>query len=487
MVERKIDLTKSILSNDRKAYHALRGICHCFDAVDAQIYLVGGCVRDMLLGKKPNDYDLCTNLSPNEVKKLFDDENRCIDETRYAFIETGLKHGTVTVHDNEYDMSFEITTYRVDADYSDHRHPDSVEFTSNLEDDLKRRDFTINSFAYDFFKCVVIALEDSYFDDLKCGIVRAVGDANSRFEEDALRMLRAIRFCAQLKFLIDSRTYFGIRECAPSISMVSRERIRDEFTKILMSDCPYMLELVISTGLDKYIFAQTSNPEFMSQMLSCEQHSKYHYTDVFHHTIDVVEKLPKVKRLRWAGFLHDVGKIESKTTKDGVDHFYGHAKVGSRFANEVLNYLKFDNETIDLVTKYVELHDYPWKDVGVRKFKKHLVEIGVDNFDEFIDLMKCDAMAHSLEYVCSLLYSVQTAYSRFRKIIDDDEPLFLSDLAVDGDDMLALGASGRKIGEILQKLLDFVLENANNNTRDKLISKAKTLIPHAGLNEDRKE
>ena len=302
MFKKKIELIKPInylegiedfrFGQDNKLYRSLSRLFEAFWIYNKkELYLVGGVVRDLLLGKTPKDYDLTTNATPEEVKKI------CIALGLKTF-DSGIKHGTITILDEFYGQSYEITTYRIDGKYTDGRHPDSVEFVSSLEEDLKRRDFTINSFAYDFLRNELIALDESYFDDLEFGIIRTVGDPAERYEEDALRMLRALRFSAQLNFSIAKETYEAIKQNAMLIQKVSKERIRDELTKILLSDNPQLIELFAITNLEEYAFKDYNDFKCISKMLWCEHENPWHYTDVFHHTIDVVKNVPKVFELR---------------------------------------------------------------------------------------------------------------------------------------------------------------------------------------------
>ena len=235
--------TDTYLHIDEWTRESLDDLFDLFSFYFQELYLVGGCVRDLLLHKEPHDYDLCTNASPETVKSILSTDDR------YSIIETGIKHGTLTVHDKDHNLFYEITTYRIDGKYEDSRHPTKVTFTPSLEEDLKRRDFTINSFALDCCGHLKM-LDESYLDDLKCGIIRTVGNANERFKEDALRMLRAIRFSAQLNFAISKDTYYAIHRNAYLIQNISKERIRDEMTKILLSDNPQMLELIHETNLE---------------------------------------------------------------------------------------------------------------------------------------------------------------------------------------------------------------------------------------------
>lgn len=459
-----------------------------------ELYLVGGCVRDLLLDKEPKDYDLCTNLKPEAVKELLKDipfdcdantaiayhlRGEKIPAERYHFIDTGLKHGTITVHDNLYDLFYEITTYRVDGKYSDGRHPDEVKFTSSLEEDLKRRDFTINSFAYNLITDELVMLDKSFLDDLNYGIIRAVGASEERFTEDALRMLRAIRFASQLGFIIDSDTYISIIKYAHLLDNVSKERIRDELTKILLSDNPHYIEHLMLTGLEPYALGK----HVLSNMAKCEHDNPWHYTDVLHHTLDVLQRVPATVELRWASLLHDVGKPKVKQLKPGTTNHYryiGHEKVSQSIAYNLLTELKFPNTTRDTICKLIKYHDRELADCSMPKFRVALAEIGVDLFPTLMKLRQADASAHkslrddSQSYFDSTwVHRVSVAWNRYVQVLNNNEPLTLKDLAVNGDDMKELGLEGKQVGEALKYLLSKVIEKPERNQRDYLTNLIK--------------
>ena len=469
-----------------------------FSEAGKELYLVGGCVRDLLLGRQPKDYDLCTNATPEEVIAILKDieadwtegdaisahiRGEHLPDKRYSIIETGLKHGTVTIHDHMSNQFYEITTYRVDGKYSDNRHPDEVVFTPSLEEDLKRRDFTINSFAYDLNTSELVMLNESFLYDLKLGIIRAVGNPFKRFEEDALRMLRAIRFASQLGFSIDTLTFNAIKVQSWRLSYVSKERVKDELTKILLSDNPQMLEMVCLTGLETYIFGihdrypNLGDKDYrrgitpMTDMLNCEQHNKYHYTDVFHHTMDVIRRLPKDHDLRWAALLHDIGKPMDKTVdEEGWEHFYNHAEKSVGIATYIMEKLKFSNDSTEKILKFVKYHDYQLSKVNNKNFKKMLVEIGEDNFLDFLKLREADALAHKLSASTEFaIDSVSKCKERYKRLALEPQPLRLSDLAVNGYDMMNLGLKQSTIGKALNYCLEHVLEHPNDNVKEILI------------------
>ena len=301
-----------------------------------EAYIVGGCVRDALLKREPEDWDITTSASPFQVKKIF---RRTID--------TGIQHGTVTVMLEK--EGFEVTTYRIDGKYEDARHPSSVQFTSNLEEDLKRRDFTINAMAYNP-KTGMVDLFGGQ-SDLKAGIIRCVGDAVERFTEDALRILRAIRFASQLGFAIDEQTQQGIRLLAGNLSKVSQERIQVELTKLLVSSHPEQIRTAYELGVTAVVL-----PE-LDAIMPLQQNNPYHCYTVGNHTIAMLEQIRATKVLRWTALLHDIGKLQTHRM-DEQDHFYGHAEESAVQAKKILRRLKFDNDTIDKVSRLVRYHTY---------------------------------------------------------------------------------------------------------------------------------
>ena len=455
------------LGVDNRLYRSLRALFETFYIYakpSRELFLVGGCVRDMLLDKEPKDYDLCTNATPDEVKQI-------CDAMHLKYFDSGIKHGTLTIIDTFYGQTYEITTYRVDGKYTDGRHPDSVEFVSNLEEDLKRRDFTINSFAYNLLTEEVLALDESFFKDLEFGVIRTVGDPCERFEEDALRMLRAIRFAAQLNFTLNRYTYHAIEMDAPLLSKISKERIRDELTKILLSDKPDMLKLFILSGLEERAFDGMTP---LTDMMKCDHENPWHYADVFHHTMDVVNAVPKTFELRWAALLHDTGKPSTKTLKEGTENYHnyiGHPDASAEIAEKLMDLLKFSNDQKELVYKFVKYHDAHLAEARNSVFKNMVNEIGKDHFLDFIKLRAADGFAHRL--LMDTKFAIDfpdKVKERFMKIVEDDDALTVKDLAINGDDIIADGfLQGKEIGECLRWMLQIVLENPEENTREKLL------------------
>lgn len=416
-------------------------------------FIVGGCVRDSILGREPNDWDITTNALPEDIKRLFD---RTFD--------TGIKHGTVSVLiSNE---CYEVTTYRVDGEYSDNRRPDKVSFTSSLKEDLARRDFTINALAYHPNEGLI-----DYFDgqkDLAQRQIKAVGNANIRFEEDALRMLRAIRFSAQLGFSINKDTYNAIKEKSHLIEKISHERIRDELDKILLSPNPKYFDLLYNTNLLKHII-----PEFII-CYSTEQNNPYHIYNVAEHILHSVEYVKNTCVLRWTMLLHDIGKPLQKTTDDkGIDHFYGHQQVGADMARIILNRLKFDKESIKKITNLVANHDLDILD-NEKSIKKAINKVGEDLFRDFIEVKKADAMSQNIVYLEDRLKMFENVIKIYEKIKLDNQCLKKSDMAVNGYDLISLGMEpGKELSSMLNYLLECVLENPELNNKEKLIDIAK--------------
>lgn len=449
-------------------YHSLGELFSAFKRANKEIYLVGGCVRDLLLNKCPKDYDLCTNATPDEIKKI-------LNKSMYKTYDSGIKHGTITVTDTYYRQTYEITTYRVDGKYTDGRHPDEVQFTASLEEDLKRRDFTINSFAYDYLRKELLMLDESFLRDLEFGIIRTVGDPAERYEEDALRMLRCLRFSAQLNFSIEKYTYKAISMCGPLLKNISKERIRDELTKIILSDNPQVLELLVLSNIEEYLFDGFCS---VTAILKCDHCNPWHYTDVFHHTMDVIKAVPKKFEIRFAALFHDLGKPFVKQYKEGYADrfcFHGHEEVSVDLALQLMNLLKFSNDQKELIYKYVKYHDFSLSSCKLSRFKKVVADIGKENFLDFMKLRKADSAAHRLlQGTDYAIDAIDKVYSRFADLLENEKALTIKDLDINGYDLMSLGFEGKQIGDCLNYLLDQVLEEILENNKEKLLEKAKT-------------
>lgn len=434
----------------------VRSIITKLESAGYEAYAVGGCVRDSLLGRTPSDWDVTTSAKPQQVKAIF----------RHT-VDTGIRHGTVTVMlDRE---GFEVTTYRIDGEYEDSRHPKEVVFTANLLEDLKRRDFTINAFAYNDQSGIVDAFGG--MEDLKKGVIRCVGAASERFGEDALRMLRAVRFSAQLGFTIAEETKAAIRALAPSLANISAERIQAELVKLLLSDNPDYMRDVYGLGITKVIL-----PELDIAFATAQNNPHHQYT-VGEHLMQSLRYTGADKSLRLAALLHDIGKPSVRTTdKEGIDHFHGHVEVSERMAVDILKRLKFDNDTIDKVQKYVRYHDYK-PEPDARSVRRAISKIGEAYFPQVMELRRADTLAQSDYQRGEKLAQIDEVLRLYAQIMEKKQCISLKTLAITGNDLIALGVpKGRRIGEILNRLLDEVLQNPESNVHEYLIEKAKELL-----------
>lgn len=428
-----------------------------------EAYIVGGCVRDAILNKVPDDWDITTSAKPEQVKALF---RRTVD--------TGIQHGTVTVvmKNREKDCleGYEVTTYRVDGKYEDHRRPTSVTFTASLIEDMKRRDFTINAMAYNDTEGVI-----DHFDgigDLQRNVIRCVGNPKERFDEDALRMLRAVRFSAQLGFEIDEATEQAIRNQVTFLKDISSERIRVELNKLLLSNHTEVLKKAYELGITRIVL-----PEF-DAMMETEQNHKHHMYHVGEHTLHVVSEVPATQVLRWAALLHDVAKPVVKTSDASGDHFYGHNKVGEEMAGKILRRLTFDNDTIAKVKRLVLWHDYGMGELpSMKSFRKSLSKMGADLFPEYVEIKRADTLAQSMFMREEKLKNLEELKKYYEQIMSEKQCLSIKELAIDGKDLIALGMKpGRDIGEMLAFLLEDVLENPTHNQRAQLTEIVKTKL-----------
>lgn len=416
-----------------------------------EAYAVGGCVRDALLLNKPHDWDITTSAPPLKVKELFD---RTFD--------TGLQHGTVTVlmAGNNY----EVTTYRIDGAYSDGRHPESVIFTRSLEEDLARRDFTINAMAYHPERGIVDLFGGR--EDLAAGIIRCVGDPKERFTEDALRMMRAVRFSARLGFEIEQGTADAVRELYSRLSMVSQERITDELVKLLISERPAKIKTAYELGLTSVFF-----PEF-DEMMACTQKTVYHSYTVGEHTLKVLEGVPGEKYKRLAALLHDVGKLYTKTIKEGVEHFYGHAAVSAERSEQILKRFKLDNETIRRVKILAKYHDARFE-VTEENVRRLIGNVGRDLMPALLELMDADLSGKSEYAIKTAVAHLQSLHEVYDIVSKRGDAVCIAELDVTGDDLMAAGVPGGKaVGECLGKLLELVLKDPTLNKKDILLKKS---------------
>lgn len=436
-----------------KAAHIIKTL----QAAGFEAYAVGGCVRDSLLGREPQDWDITTSARPEQVKALFPHT-----------IDTGIQHGTVTVMLGR--EGFEVTTYRIDGKYEDSRHPKEVIFTPNLREDLKRRDFSVNAMAYNDESGLV----DYYGgqEDMERGVICCVGTPEERFREDALRILRAVRFAAQLGYHIDARTMSGIRKLAPTLGNISMERIQAELVKILLSPHPDYLRGAYSLGVTKVFL-----PE-LDRAMETPQYHMHHIYSVGEHILHSLKHVEADKVLRLTMLLHDIGKPETLTTdEDGITHFHGHAKVSAEMAETILRRLKFDNETVHMVRRLVMYHDYG-NDVepDARIVRRAVHKIGEDAFPLLFPVKYADICAQSNYQREQKLYRLEEWKRLYAEEKEKQHCVSLQELAVSGSDLIAAGMKpGKALGDMLQKLLELVLDDPSLNEREKLLSEAEKL------------
>lgn len=430
-------------------------ILHTLEEAGYEAYVVGGCVRDSILGRSPDDWDITTSAKPEEVKALF---RRTVD--------TGLIHGTVTVMlDKE---GFEVTTYRVDGEYEDGRHPKEVSFTASLEEDLKRRDFTMNAMAYNPKRGLVDLFGG--VQDMENRIVRCVGNPMERFTEDALRILRAVRFSAQLGFSIEGETLKAISALAPNLKYVSTERIQVELLKLLVSPHPDYLRTAYEAGITKEIL-----PEF-DRCMETEQNTPHHCYTVGEHTLQSLLNIRADKVLRLTMLLHDFGKPSVKRTdENGRDHFKTHGPEGEKMAVSILRRLKMDNDTIRKVRSLIKWHDFRPKGDAV-SVRKAISMIGEELFPLYLEVQRADILAQSLYKREEKLKRLSSVKALYKEIMDRGECISLKTMALTGRDLIDAGyAPGKELGEILERLLAHVLENPEDNKKEILLKLAGTV------------
>jgi tRNA nucleotidyltransferase (CCA-adding enzyme) len=432
------DVTDIILKLENSGYEA---------------YIVGGCVRDLLLDIKPKDWDITTNAMPREVKMVFENEH---------VIPTGEKYGTVTILKNN--IGYEVTTYRADGNYSDGRRPDEVTFSNSLIEDLKRRDFTINAMAYNS----KVGLIDEFggLDDLKYKIIKCVGNPFSRFNEDALRIMRCVRFAIRYDFDIENQTSNAMLSLVESLNHVSVERISKELNEIILK-CKanhhhflYKILLYIIPELDKCI--------------DFSQHNPYHYLDVYGHIMESVFSAKDDLNVKLAMLFHDIGKPNCFTLDDnGIGHFYGHAEESMNMARDILNRLRFDNKTIDTVCKLIKYHD---SQISSRKAIKRLMnKIGDECFELLLEVKEADIKSQTEEYYIDRHNELISLYEIYKDIKEQNEAVKIKDLKINGCDIMGLLdlKPSNIIGEILNNCLDAVINEEIDNSREILLDYVK--------------
>ena len=405
-------------------------IIHTLQEHGFEAYAVGGCVRDSILGRVPDDWDITTSATPLETKALF---SRTFD--------TGIEHGTITVLIDK--DAFEVTTYRVDGKYEDSRHPSEVTFTRSLSEDLLRRDFTINAMAYNDKEGLVDIFGG--MQDLENKIIRCVGNANARFGEDALRILRAVRFAAQLGFEIETETKKAITALAPTLANISAERIQVELIKMLVSPNPTLMRTAYELGITKVIL-----PEF-DEMMVTSQETPHHKYNVGEHTLKAIEYIRADKVLRLTMLFHDIAKPLMKTVdENGVAHFKMHDIKGVELTKQILRRLKFDNDTMN--------------------------KIGEDLFPYYLEVREADTLAQSEYLQEEKLQNIRDVRLCYEEILKRSECVSLKTLAITGTDLIENGMKpGKEIGTILNKLLEIVIDHPEYNTKERLLQIYKQL------------
>lgn len=422
-----------------------------------ECFCVGGCVRDSLSEKTVNDWDFTTNATPDEIEKCF---------SSYTTIDIGKKFGTICVVING--QNYEITTYRIDSDYKDSRHPESVSFSKNLKDDLSRRDFTVNALAYN----EEVGVVDEYggLDDLSLGVIRCIGNADERFNEDALRILRALRFASTYGYSIEQKTSESILRHRGNLCDIAPERITKELTKLLCGD---NVDFILRRYRE--VFAVII-PQ-ISGMFNFDQNTKHHNKDLWRHTVSSVKNTPPDPVLRMTMLLHDIGKpMTMHTDEKGASHFPNHPKLSCAMAKSILTDLRFPNDFISTVTLLIENHDNRYTP-DAPMIKRCMRDLGVENTRKLLTIQRADILAQSNYKRAEKLSTLDSVVEEFERILVEKECFNLESLAVNGKDIIHLGVvKGEKIGQILRTLLDYVIDEKLKNEKDELLNFAKTII-----------
>lgn len=415
-----------------------------------EAYIVGGCVRDFMLGRTPNDYDITTNALPAQTQSVFKGF-RCID--------VGIQHGTVAVIING--MQLEITTYRIDGEYSDKRHPESVSFSSELKDDLSRRDFTVNALACSGSGEIVDCFSGR--DDLQSHVIRCVGEAEKRFDEDALRIMRAVRFASQLGFSIEPETEKYVFSLKDTLKCISAERLRAELDKLLCGKAVFDILMKYHEILEVFI------PE-ITETVGFEQHSIYHGYTVWEHMARTVMNSPDDHLIRLTMLLHDISKPECFTLDiNGNGHFKKHPEKGAVKAEKILRRLKYDNKTIKSVTTLIKYHDAEFR--SRQDIKRMMSVTGADLFFSLISVQKADGL--SKDGTCRTeINDLEWVRKTAEDILEKNECLSIKELQINGNHLMEAGFTGADIGRILSSLLSDVLDDRIENRFDSLMEYA---------------
>lgn len=426
-----------------------------------EAYMVGGCVRDRILDRIPYDYDICTSATPEEIIKAFPYEQ---------IIPTGLQHGTVTILIN--DEPYEITTYRIDGEYTDNRRPDSVKFTDSLIEDLKRRDFTINAIAYNPRTGLIDPFNG--IEDVQHKKIRCVGSSKERFGEDALRILRAIRFASQLDFTIMPNTDWEIGKQYKSLKNISIERINSEFCKIVSSN-NFCVQMVLYEKVFSLFI-----PE-IKDMVGFKQNNPYHIYDVWEHTIHAIEQCDNDNIddliLKLAVLFHDIGKPHSyQDGEDGIRHFKGHGRVSADMTDSIMKRLRFDNDTREKVVELVYYHDATFE-VGKKYVKRWLNKIGEEQFRRLLNLCRADIKAQDQKYIKDRIQKVNEIEILLGEVLSEESCFTMKDLAVNGRDLISIGYKpGKEMGDVLNTLLQMVINEEVINDKEILLFEAGDML-----------
>ena len=440
-----------------KVPEQVRKIISKLKSAGYEAYAVGGCVRDSFMGTIPHDWDICTSALPEETLNILSAKN---------IIQNGLKHGTVTVSLDH--NLYEITTFRKDGTYADCRHPDNVTFVNSLHEDLARRDFTINAMAYDPEKGVF-----DYFggiSDIENKVIRCVGDPDKRFSEDALRILRALRFVSKLGFTIEKNTAESAVRNAFLLKKISVERISEELIQILNGD---YVEMVLTDYID---ILSIVIPEIVP-MVGHLQYNPHHIYDIWQHTIKVVVNSPKGKVFRLAALFHDIAKPQCFTLDEkGIGHFHGHPEKSAEMAREIMNRLKLDNKTINSVVLLIKYHDRR-PPADVKNVRKMISKIGKENFLALLKLKRADAKGQNPATIEQKLSYTEALEKLCYQETKDGTEYNLKTLAVNGNDIINLGVTeGKCIGAILKYLLDSVIGGVTENKKEELLLLARKYL-----------
>lgn len=417
-----------------------------------EAFCIGGCVRDTIMGITPHDYDITTSASPEEILECFSD-HRCLT--------VGIKHGTVTVLINN--EPIEITTYRIDGEYKDSRHPDNVIFTKELRKDTSRRDFTVNAIAY--------SPSTGYIDnhngikDIENRLIRCVGEPKKRFTEDALRILRALRFASTLGFEIERNTAEAIHSLKHLLNNIAAERIYAEFTKLICGKDARRILTDFHDVIEIFI------PE-ISPMVGFEQNNIHHCYDVYTHTLVSLESIAPEPLLRWTMLLHDIGKPHCYTEDERGGHFYGHYKISAEIAKAVLKRLKASREMIEHTALLVYRHD-ALIPITERSIRRILMKLGEKDTFLLFEINRADAKAQAKHQIAERLERTDMLEAKTKEIISKNECFSKKSLAISGKDLIALGVpEGRKIGIVIDRLLNEVVDQKTVNIKSALLKRA---------------